>query len=603
MNLNLLPATGALAAVAFILAGCSKGPEKGANSGSVDQPLPQNPMISECEPGVRGGRIVIGDIAAPKTFNPITANEGSSDNVNRLLFSGLTTIDAPSQKVVPALAESWSVAADQKTWTLKLREGVRWSDGHPFTADDVVFTWNDIIYNPKINNVTVDGFRIHGQNFTISKVDDLTVTVVTPEIYAPFLENFGTRQILPKHALAKTVAEGRFEAAYGINAKPSEVVGTGPFRLKQFSPGNLTLLERNPYFWIVDKKGTRLPYFDNVVYTVVPDLNAMALRFLKGESDVDERIRPDEVDRFKAESASGRFKVVELGPGTETLFFCFNQNTNLNAKTGKPIVDPKKLKWFRNTKFRQAISYAIDRDSIVRSLYGGRAKPNYGYVTEANYKWFNPKIRQYPHDLAKARALLAEIGIQDRDGDGFLEDADGNIIEFVFNTNTGNNVREKTSVLIQDDLKKLGLKLIYQPVDFNALIDKIQTTFDFDCFLLSLAPAANDSATDPSANVNVMKSDGYTHQWFARQKKPSTAWEARIDELEDAELQTLDFNQRKKYYDEIQEILSEQVPFIYTVSPLTYAAYRADLGNVRPTVLHYYRVTWNIEELYFKPKQ
>jgi len=201
--------------------------------------------------------------------------------------------------------------------------------------------------------------------------------------------------------------------------------------------------------------------------------------------------------------------------------------------------------------------------------------------------------------LKQAKVLLAEIGIQDRDGDGFLEDTEGNVIEFVFNTNTGNNIRDRMAVLIQDDLKKLGIKLIYQPIEFNALIDKIQRSYDFDCFLLSMAPSANDPL-DPSSSLNVFRSDGFTHQWFPRQNKPSTEWEARIDELMDANLKTLDFSERKKAFDEVQEILSDQVPFVYTVSPLSYAAYNSKLGNVRPTVLHYYRVTWNIEELYFK---
>lgn len=581
--------------------GCGKKPDASTPPSSAqDYPLPDPPFVAKCAPGTHGGRLVIADFGTPKTFNPVTANESSSDDINRLLFSGLVSLDAPTQEIVPALAEAWSVAADQKTWTIKLRKGVRWSDGQPFMADDVVFTWRDVIYNTNINNVTVDAFRMDGKDFSVVKVDEHTVRVVTPEVYAPFLENFGTRQILPRHVLARSVAEGRFESAYGINSKPEEVVGTGPFRLKQFKPGEFTLAERNPYFWMVDRKGQRLPYLDHVVYMVVPDMNAMTLRLLKGESDVHERVQPHEYDRFKAESAQGRIKLAELGIGTERLFFCFNQNTNHSAKTGKPYVDPKKLKWFRNTKFRQAIAYAVDRESIIKSIYSGRASPNHGFVTEGDPKWFNPAIPKYPRDLAKARALLKEIGIEDRNGDGFLEDAEGNAIEFVFITNTGNNVRQRTAVLIQEDMKKLGIKLIFQPIEFNTLIDKLNTTYDFDCFMLSLGPGANDSPTDPSSVMNVLKSDAFTHHWFPRQKQPATAWEARLDWLMDAQLKTLDFAGRKKYYDEVQVILSEQVPMIYTVSPQVYAAYRSDLGNVRGTALHYYRLTWNIEELYFR---
>jgi peptide/nickel transport system substrate-binding protein len=585
----------------FILIGCGRKSETSSSGtgGGAEFPLPEKPAVAECEPGVRGGRLVIATFGAPKTFNPITANESSSDDIIRLLFSGLVGIEAPTQQIKPALAESWDVEADQKTWTFRLRKGLRWSDGQPLTADDVVFTW-EVIYDTNIVNVTVDSLRVDGKNFEVSKLDDHTVRIVTPEVYAPFLHNAAVKAILPRHILAKAVAEKRFEAAYGVNSRPTEVVGSGPFRLKEYKPGQHTLVERNPHFWAVDKSGQRLPYLDHVIYTEVPDFNAMALRILQGESDIHERVRPEEYQRFKEAEAKRGIRLAELGVGIEALFFCFNQNTNFNASTGKPYVAPHKLKWFRNTRFRQAISYAVDRESICRSIYSGRAKPSYGYVTESSGQWFNPGVRQYPHDPAKARALLKEIGIEDRNGDGLLEDAEGNVIEFVFNTNTGNNVREKTAVLIQDDLKKLGVKLIFQPIEFNSLIDKISSSYDFDCFLLSLGPSANDPPSDPVGSMNVLKSDGFTHHWFPRQKTPATEWEARMDFLMNAQLKTLDFAERKKYYDEVQVILSEQLPMIYTVAPQSYAAYNSRLGNVRPTVLNYYRATWNIEELYFK---
>ena len=258
-------------------------------------------------------------------------------------------------------------------------------------------------------------------------------------------------------------------------------------------------------------------------------------------------------------------------------------------------MDPKKLKWFRNQKFRQAASYAIDRESIVKALYAGRAIPNYGFETAANTKWRNTNVMQYPFNPEKARALLAEIGIKDRDADGYLKDADGNTIVFVFNTNTGNDVRDKTAVMIQEDLKNLGFKVTFQPIEFNAMIDKIDVSYDYECILISFSGGG-----DPALGLNMLRSSGADHEWFPHEKTPSTDWEARIDELMDANLTTLDFAKRKQAYDEVQAILSEQVPMIYTVSPISYAAVRSDLANVRPTVQSYYRLTWNAEELYFK---
>ncbi len=575
--------------------GCGKPTATAPVRSAADYPLPKPPLVADCAPGIPGGRLVAAIYGDPKTFNPITANESSSEEIYRHLFAAPLGFDWTTQQVTPGLAESWTNAPDGRTWTFKLRKNLRWSDGEPLTTDDVIFTW-DVIYNPEIDNVVHDLFVVGGRKFTVTKLDDLTFQVVTPEIYAPFLENFGGVPVLPKHVLAKAVADKTFTSAYGVNWKPGEIIGSGPFRLKEYKPAQYVLLERNPYFMEVDKQGGRLPYFDNIILTTVPDFNALSLRFLSGESEVDDSVFPYEYDRFKAEAAKGKFALLEPGIGLEAGFFWFNENTNLQAATGKPCVDPKKLKWFRETKFRQACSYALDRDSIIKSIYSGRAIANYGFVTPGNKKWFNPNTPQYPHDAAKAKALLGEIGIQDRKGDGVAEDADGNPIEFVLNTNTGNGAREKTALLIQSDLKQLGFKVILQPIEFNTLVGKMSDSYDYDCILLGLA----GGGTDPSSSLNVIKSGGFTHDWFPRQKTPSTAWEARLDELMDAQMRTLDFAERKKIFDEVQVILGEQLPMIFTVTPFYYAAARSDIGNLRPTPLSLYRASWNAEELYFK---
>lgn len=561
-------------------------------------PLPTPPLVAECSPGVRGGRLVMSTFGDPKTFNPIASNEGSSEDIYRFIFASLLTLDMQTQKMLPGLADKWSVAADQKTWTFKLRQGLLWSDGKPLTAEDVVFTFK-VIYDPDVPNPAIDLLKVDGKPFQVTKLDDLTVQFVTPEPCAPFEENVGSIPILPKHVLAKALAEKKFVSAYGVDTPPEGLVGSGPFKLKQYKAGEFTLLERNPNYFVVDKAGTRLPYLDNVMYQVVPDMNAMSLRFLKGENDLHEFLRPDEVVRFKNEATkTGRFQVQELGIGLERGFFWFNQNTNLNPKTGKPIVDPKKVAWFRNQKFRQAIAHAVDRPSIVKSVYAGRAQANFGYITAANKKWLAPGLPEYPFDPAKARALLKEIGIMDRDGNGILEDAQGNEIEFTFNTNTGNSSRDRIAVIVQADLKKLGIKVNYQPIEFNTLISRINDTYEYECVLLSLG----GGSTDPSSSMNVLKSDGYTHEWFPKQKTPSTPWEARMDQLMDEQHKTLDFTKRKALFDEVQQIMSTQVPLIYTVSPISYVAVRNDLGNLRPSVLSYYRISWNAEELYFKKK-
>jgi peptide/nickel transport system substrate-binding protein len=589
--------TFALVCFCLLLPGCGKRDRNPPSEADRNIPLPQPPRVVSCEPGVRGGRLKLANFADPKTFNPITANETSSLDVIYWLFDALAKKNQITGEMEPGLAERWTVEPDKKTWTFYLRKAVRWSDGQPFNADDVIFTYNDVVYNTNIVNVKVDYIRLGGKDFEVTKIDDFTIRVVTPEIYGPFLEFFAFEvRMLPKHILAPAVAEKRFEAAYGISTPPNELIGTGPFRLKQYKPGQFTLVERNPYYWAVDSKGQRLPYVDHVIMMIVPDQNATSLRFLNGETDLIEFVRPEEYDQFKQPAAQGRFTFFELGVTPQVDLIVFNQNTGTNSSTGKPYVNPMRLKWFRNQKFRQAISFAIDRPSIVQSTLGGRGEPNYAFITKANKRFVNTNIAQYPYNPARAKQLLAEIGIADRNNDGVLEDSDGNTIEFEMNTNAGNSRREKGSVIVQDDLKKLGIRVNFRPLDFNTIVQKYTTTFDFECIFLGLASESDD----PAESLNVLRSSGFSHEWFPRQKTPSTPWEARIDSLMDANLKTFDYAERKKYFDEVQTILAEQMPMIPTVAMNAYSAAAKNLGNVRPIVHHHNRLIWNVEELYFK---
>jgi peptide/nickel transport system substrate-binding protein len=584
----------ALLATALALAGCGKG---GAARNSASHPLPESPLVAKGEPGRRGGRFVIASGVSPKTFNPLFAFDGASDGVIRLLFASLATFDWAAQQPGPGLAESWSVGADQKTWTFKLRRGVRWSDGEPLTADDVVFTWNDLIYNPSFTQSTLDPFRVSGRQFAVSKVDDYTLQVVTPEVFAPFVEFFGGVQVLPRHVLESAVKAKVFPAAYGVTSKPNRVVGCGPYRLKEFRLGQYTLLERNPEYWVTDRQGGRLPYFDEVMFAVRSGVGGDAAALLEGKSDVCDMVRSQYFAPLKQAAALGRFQLLDLGCGAEREFVWFNQNTGTNAE-GKPLVNPVKLKWFRNKKFRQAVSCALDRDRLVREVYDGRAQAIYGFLSAENHKWDNPDIPRYGFDLARARGLLAEIGMKDRNAEGVLQDAEGNPVEVLFYSNVGNPVREKAAAFVQESVRQLGIKLVFVPMDYRALVERINVTFDYECALMGLG----GGGSDPGTQMTVLRSSEELHQWFPFQKTPSTDWEARIDSLMDAQMRTLDFAQRKKCFDEVQVILADELPMIYTVAPFAAAAIRPGVGNLRPAVLSPYHLTWNLEELYLKKK-
>jgi peptide/nickel transport system substrate-binding protein len=579
-----------LTGLLLIASGCGKPP---APPQPVGHPLP-SPAVAQCEPGRRGGRLTLVIAGAPRTFNPLFAADGASDEAVRMIFGSLINLDLTTLDAQPALAESWSVAADSKTWTFKLRAGLRWSDGQPLTADDVVFTWNEVMYNPDMNRNTYDLFRIGGKNFSVSKVDDLTVRVVTPEVFAPFVEYFGGVAILPRHIMGLAVQTRNFLSVYPAGARPQQIVGCGPFRVKQNQPGRLVLLERNPEFWMVDKQGQRLPYFDEVMLTV-GEAGQTETMFLNGKCDVLERTRPDQYAQFKSAAASVKFRLLELGVGTERDFLWFNLNPGTNS-AGQPLVNPAKLKWFQNEKFRQGVACALDRERMVHEIYGGRAEPMYGFISKENQKWNDPNIPRYAYDPPRARVLLAGAGLQDRNGDGVLEDTEGRAVEFTLYSNTGNASRAKCAKFIAEDLGKVGIKAKSELVDFRALVEKVNSTFDYECVLMGLG----GGGVDPASQLNVLKSSEFLHQWYPNQKKPATDWEARMDTLLDAQMRTLDFATRKKYFDEVQVILAEELPMIYTVAAYNFAATRPDLANVRPSVLTPYRVTWNVQELYFK---
>jgi peptide/nickel transport system substrate-binding protein len=577
----------ALLGLVTMFAGCSKSPR--------GHTLPEPPRVANCGPGIPGGRLVLTVMGSPRTFNPLLDADPASEAVVRLLFSSLVTINLESQEPEPGLAESWSVAPDQKTWTFKLRKNLRWSDGAPLTADDVVFTWNEVMYNPKYNQVMYELFRSKGKNFEVTKVDDLTVRVVTPEVFAPFLEYFGGIFILPRHTLGRWAASGDFLHAYAVTDQPEKIVGSGPFRLKSFESQRSVKLERNPEFCTVDKQGRRLPYFDEVELMLVPSPFELQSLFFDGTSTVYENIRPEDIWAFQQAATTRNFQITNLGGGGQRDFLWFNQNTGV-GKDGKPFVEPYKLKWFRDKRFREAISCAINRERIVRDVYNGQAQIVYGYLSTDNKKWNNPNVPQYSYDPAKARSLLAEMGMTNHSADGTLEDADGHRVEFTLISSFGNPVRQGTARKVTDDLKQLGMRMNYSPVDFPTLLGHINRTMDYECASMGFG----GGGVEPASQMNVLRSDAGLHQWFPYQREPSSDWEKKIDALMNDQMHTLDFRQRKKDFDEVQAIWADEMPMICIAAPATSSAARLNIGNLRPAIATAYHLTWNIEELYFK---
>ena len=540
-----------------------------------------------------GGTVVFATTSDPKSFNDILAKETSTTLVTSLIFEGLTRTNAHTTKVEPNLAKSWEVSPDGLVWTFHLRQDVFWNDGVPFTADDVVFTFNDLIFNDAIPSSARDVFTLDGKPIEVKKIDKYTVEFILPSKFAPFLRGLG-QSILPKHKLAQAVAEGTFNSTWGINTDPKEIVGTGPFRLLRYDPGQRLVFKRNDHYWKKSKEGNKLPYIDKIIYLIVPSADVQVLKFLEGSTDA-YNLRGMDYPLLKPLEKKKNFTIYDLGPDMGSQFLFFNENPRVNPKTHQPYLPTYKYKWFTNLKFRQAVAHAVDKEEIIKIVNNGLGYPQYSPIGPAAGFFHNPNVRKYDYNLDKARELLKEAGFADRNGDGWLEDKDGHTVEFNLATNAGATERIDIASIMRGDLEKLGMKVNFQTLEFNTLVSKINSTFDWDAIILGLT-----GGIEPHFGKNVWDSSGQLHMWNPREEKPATPWEARIDELFAQGVKELDEDKRKKIYDEFQMIVSEEVPLIYTVLGARISAVRNKFGNLDPT--NYGGVFHNLEEIYILDK-
>ncbi len=543
--------------------------------------------------GGDGNQIVLSTISDPKSFNPITSTETSTSEYTSIMYEGLLRRNGVTLEMEPNIAERWETSDDGLTWTFFIRSGVQWSDGASLSAYDVEFTFNDLIYNTDIvPNSSRDTFSPEGKQFIVKALDSARVEFTLPFPFAPFLHSMGT-EILPKHKLANVVAQKAFNTALSINTPPKDMVVNGPFLLDSYLSSQKVVFKKNPLYWRKDADGKSLPYLDRLVYMVVADQNAQKLTFLRGETDYLAAKGEDFPELKKAETASGAFTVHRLGPNAGSSFAVFNQNMTIDEKTNRTYVDSVKLSWFRNDDFRRAVAHIIDKENMISIAMNGLGYPQVSPMTPGEGYFYNGDVPTYPYDRQKAMSILEKEGFK-RGTDGLLRDKKGNVVEFSFVTNSGNNVRLKIAEIIRKDLQELGMKVHFQALEFNALIQKLDNPpFDWDCVLLGLT-----GGDEPHFGRNVWHSGGQLHMWYPRQKTPSTPWEARIDTIYNLGARELDRTKRKELYDEWQRIAADKQPFIYTVLSEKIECISNKFGNVTPSMssglLH------NIEMLYVK---
>jgi len=573
--------------IALLLAGAPR-----LLAGVSPQPLQRGEELqtTENEVGRYGGNLVVAQRSEPKTLNPVTAADAPSREVIGRLMADLIHINRASQQTEPALARSWTVSRDGRMFTLKLRHGIRFSDGQPFNADDVVFTFH-VYLDEKIHSPQRDLLVIGGKPLEVAKVDAYTVRFTLAQPYAAAERLFDSLAILPRHLLEKPYQEGRFAQVWAVNAAPQEIAGLGPFRLKAYVPGQRIVLERNPYYWKTDRSKNRLPYLDEVTFLFVGNEDAQALRFEAGDTDIISRLGAENYSLLSKDAGSRGYELFDLGPALDYNFLFFNLNDL------KPPLQQKlsaQQSWFANLKFRQAVSAAVDRDAIVRLVYAGRGAPLWGNVSPSNKFWVDQSLPHPARSLDRAKELLKAAGFSWRGND--LVDPQGRPVAFSIITSSSNTQRTKMATIIQDDLSQLGMNVQVVPLEFRAVLDRIFQSYDYEAAVMGLG----GGDADPNPEMNVWLSGGGTHLWHLGELKPASDWEAQLDQLMQRQMVELKYDKRKQVFDRAQEIIAGNLPCIFLGTPDVLVGAKKNIGNFKPAILEP-STLWNVDQLYFRP--
>jgi peptide/nickel transport system substrate-binding protein len=521
----------------------------------------------------RGGQIVASFRSQLRTFNRLIAQDNPLETFTFLTQGKLVRINRATFELEPWLAERWESSADGRTHTIYLRQGVAWSDGQPFTAADVLFTLK-AVYDPKAKSVLASTLRINGEPIIAAARDASTIVLTFPAPTGRGLHLLDALPIYPAHKLQAALDAGTFADAWTTSSPPADVVGTGPFVLREFIPGQRVVFDRNPRYWRKAADGTALPYLDRIVLEFVPEQNAELVRLQAGAVDlVQAELRPEDYVPVRRAEEAGTLTVVEQGvsPDADALWFCLKPE--MKAK------DPR-FAFVQRREFRQALSHAVDREEFAQDVFLGEAVPVWGPVTPGNRRWFDANILRYPYDPAMARQLLASIGLSDRNGNGVVEDAAGTEARFTLITQQGLGYYERGTNFIREQAAAVGVAFDVAPLDANTMIGRMLTC-DYDAIYMRLL--ATD--LDPAGNPDFWLSSGTAHVWDLAQRTPETEWEKRIDTLMIEQAAELDPARRKQLFDDVQRIFAEQLPMLHFAAPRMYTAHSRRLIGVQPSVM------------------
>lgn len=527
---------------------------------------------SASDPGpARGGELVVSVRAEPGAYNRYIEATTPAEIVSFLTDARLARVNRSTDQLEPWVAESWTESDDGLSFTLKLRPGVKFSDGTPLTSADVLFSFR-ALYDERVKSPLASGISVGGQPLRATAPDLSTVVITLPAPFAPGLRVLDNLPILPRHKLEPALDRGEFRATWVPTTPIGDRVGLGPFVLTEHVAGQRLVFVRNPHYWRRDDHGVQLPYLDRITVAVIPEQNTEALRLEAGEVDLaaNAEIRPEDYLRYKRVADGGRLKVVDAGVGLDPSMLWFNL-------TGAPALQVKP--WIAQREFRQAISHAVDRQAIIDTVFSGMAVPLYGPVTPGNRTWYSADAPTYPYDPTRARHLLSSIGLTDRNADGTLEDASGRAVRLSILTQRGNSLRERTAAMLQEHLRQVGIAIDVVPLDIGGIINRWSRA-DYEAIYFG----TQASSTDPALNPDFWSSNGSFHPWHPHQPKPSTEWEARIDELMRRQAVSGTLAERQRLFAEAQRIVGEELPAIYFVAPRVVVVHAARVLNVTPAL-------------------
>lgn len=546
-----------------------------------DPPVPAVNVAGD--EAVQGGLLRVSYKYEPSTYNRFVAADATQDGLARLIHATLIRLNRATGQLEPRLAREWTSSTDGLTWTFKLREDVLFSDGTPFTAADVVFSFQ-ALYDPKVKSQIRSSLLINDKPLTVRALDAHTVVVILPAPYGPGISLLDAVPILPSHKLKAALDAGKFRDAWGLSTPLTEIVGMGPFVLTDNVPGQRLVLTRNPRFWLKDSAGRQLPYLDRIEIQFSADQNADVLRVQSGDLDVMySSVRFEDLDALRKLEAKQQVKLHMAGISVAPDLLWFNLVPNAAPARQRP--------WLQSEGLRKAISLAVDRQSLVNTVFLGEAVPIAGPITPGHGEWYSPDVVRPVVDREAARRALASAGLTDMNNDGMVDDAAGKTARLTIFTLKGSTVRERSTQVIQEQLRKVGLQVDIEPREQRTMIDAWGKG-EYDAIYFSM----DTDSLDPARNPEFWLSGGSFHVWNPGQIKPATTWEGQIDELMTRQATSMNSAERRRLLAEAERVLAEHMPAIYFAAPKVIVATSARMRGVTPSVLAPY-VLWNADTL------